>query len=162
MNTKEYLICNELKSISLKSLYDGNKDSRNTLKYNIECLVNTESPISLSLFNKRIRESLGVKKVSKNLLDIFKEELNNLGYIIEENDFDPIIWTESGKYKLNYFRVNSQRTLYQIEKSELKVLIDSIKEYKDKNDLYHKILNELGYEVLTSKALKYLDYVVED
>lgn len=162
MNTKEYIICKELKNISLKSLYEGNIDSRNNLKYNIECLVNTESPISFSLFNKRIRDSLNVKKVSKNLLDIFKEILKELNYVIEDNDFDPIIWPNTGTYTLDYFRINSNRTLYQIEKSELKVLIDSIKDYKDKNDLYHKILNELGYEVLTSKASQYLDYVMEN
>lgn len=162
MEKRNYLTCDELKMPSLEALYKGSAEALKTLEYNINCLVQTEAPIALSLFNKKIRETLGVKKISQNAFKIIVEMIEKLGFVIENNDFDPIIWPEVGPYEMKYFRENSKRTIYQIEKSELKLLINDLKEKStDKNELYHNVLKYLGFEVLTKKASEYLDYVVE-
>lgn len=62
MEKRNYLTCDELKMSSLEALYKGNAEALKTLEYNINCLVQTKAPIALSLFNKKIRETLGVKK----------------------------------------------------------------------------------------------------
>lgn len=161
MDKRNYLACDELKMSSLAALYANNKEALDTLEYNINCLVQTEAPIALSLFNKKIRETLGVKKISQNAFEIIEACLNKLGFTIEKNDFDPIIWPEFGPYEMKFFRENSGRTLYQIEKSELRILINELKKKTDdKNQLYHEVLKYLGYEVLTQKALDYLNYVI--
>ena len=160
MEKRNYLVCNELKMSSLEDLYSGSEEALNILEYNINCLVQTEAPIALSLFNKKIRETLGVKKISQNAFKIIEAVINKLDFVIEYNEFDPIIWPEVGSYQMRYFRENSGRTIYQIEKSELKLLIDSLyTENMDKKVLYHQVLNYLGYEVLTKKAEEYLNYV---
>lgn len=161
MDKRNYLACDELKMSSLAALYANNKEALDTLEYNINCLVQTEAPIALSLFNKKIRETLGVKKISQNAFEIIEACLNKLGFTIEKNDFDPIIWSEFGPYEMKFFRENSGRTIYQIEKSELRILINELKKKTDdKNQLYHEVLKYLGYEVLTQKALDYLNYVM--
>ena len=63
MEQRNYLTCDELKMSSLEALYKGSAEALKTLEYNINCLVQTEAPIALSLFNKKIRETLGVKKI---------------------------------------------------------------------------------------------------
>lgn len=53
MEQRNYLTCDELKMSSLEALYKGSAEALKTLEYNINCLVQTEAPIALSLFNKK-------------------------------------------------------------------------------------------------------------
>lgn len=161
MQERNYLFCDELKKLSVDALYSGSIEALEILRYNVNCLVQTESPIALSLFNKRIRETLGMKKISQNAFSILEKIIKEFDFVIEYNEFDPIIWSEIGPHKMKFFRKNSERTLYQIEKSELLILIEELDDgKKDKNTLYHDVLRFLGYEVLTQKAADYLDYVL--
>lgn len=62
MEKRNYLTCDELKMSSLEALYKGSAEALKTLEYNINCLVQTEAPIALSLFNKKNKRNIRCKK----------------------------------------------------------------------------------------------------
>ena len=116
-----------------------------------------EAPVTLNTLKARMRESFDVAKISGNALEIILDRINKMGYYTEDECFDMVIWPKSGKFKIDYLRINSDRLIYDIPKDELINLVQSYN--LDGEELYRKVLEYFGLIRLTEKAIIYLNYV---
>lgn len=162
IKTRNYLMCDELKKITLEALYSYNSDAIAILDYNLSAIVNTEAPLTLNTLKHRIREAFGVAKISQKALDIINDRMNKLGFVRTNNLFDEVIWTDEGVYNVEYLRINCSRQIYDIPYQELNILTKYlINKGLSKEELYREILAYFGYEVLTKKASDYLSFIEE-
>lgn len=159
METKEYEKFKNYKPLNLDLMYKGDLDILNALDYNLEQIIELESPLTYNTLKERLREIFSIAKISSKALDIILEHLKKIKHYETNNLYDNVIW-KNNSYTMNYLRVGYQRQIYDIPKEELSLVFLAVKDNNlDKDDLYHKVLNYLGYEVLTKKALEYLDFV---
>lgn len=163
IQTKKYYKCDDYKPLNLDMMYEGNATVLNNLDYDLEAIINTEAPLTYNTLKERLREAFGIAKISGKALEIIQTHLNRFGYEETDNLFDKVIWADRGVYQMDYVRIGYQRQIYDIPKEELKnVLIEYLNEgYRDE-ELYHKVLNFFGYQVLTAKALEYFDFVMKN
>ena len=129
---------NSYKPITLDGIYKGDLQTLSNLDFNINEIVNTEAPITLNTLKARLREAFNVKKISQKALDIIYDRIVKLGIICTDNLYDMVYWPESGVFKIEVLRINSDRQIY---------------------DVPNQILEYFGYEVLTEKARVYLEYI---
>ncbi len=159
MKTINYNKCSNLIHITLDNMYSGDSLTMSALDKNLTNIINTEAPLTLNTLKARLRESFDVKKISGKALDIIMDRVNALGLVYEEELYDFVIWPKSGKFDVNYLRINSDRLIYDIPPVELKNLQKSIN--KNGEELYREMLKYFNLEVLTEKAKNYLAYVEE-
>lgn len=157
MKTKEYVKVSNITHLSLDDLYNNYGAIESKLRANIKNIIDTESPLTLNTLKARMRECFDVAKISGKALEFILDILNNDGYVLEDEIYDTIIWPASGKFEINYLRINSNRLIYDIPSSELKNLITEFE--LDGEELYRKVLEYFNLEVLTKKARDYLEYM---
>ncbi|MGM9970830.1 MAG: hypothetical protein ACI35W_00275 [Anaeroplasmataceae bacterium] len=161
VRTSNYIKCNELKHVSLDSLYCRNADALDLLDYNLEAIIQTEAPLTYNILKERLREVFDIKKISQKALDIILSRLKRFNYNETSNLYDDVIWADD-IHNLDFVRINYQRQIYDIPKEEMYILVsDFLKKGYNDEELYRAILNYFGYEVLTQKATEYLKFVVE-
>ena len=159
MITKDYIKATNLIHITLDQIYNDLGSVITSIDKNLINIVNTEAPLTLNTLKARFRTIFDVAKISGKALDIIMERVNALGIIYEEELYDFVIWPSSGKFSVNYLRINSDRLIYDIPPVELKNLQKSIN--KKGEELYREMLKYFNLEVLTEKAKNYLAYVEE-
>ncbi len=158
MNTKSYLKCIDYQHINLDRLYNG--ECMDILDYNLQAIITTEAPITLNILKERFREVFELKKISGKALDIIMEHINNIGFPQTDNLYDIVFWPEEGIFTPEYLRLNYDRQIYDIPYQELTLLSkDLISKGFKGEPLYREILKYFGYEVLTEKALNYLQFI---
>ena len=157
MKEIEYKRFKSLKHLTLDDIYNNLSSVVNILDFNIANVIECEAPVTLNTLKARMREVFDVAKISQNALDIIMDRINKLGYYYEEECFDIVLWPKSGKFKVNYLRINSDRLIYDIPKDELKNLILSYD--LDGEELQRKVLSYFGLIRLTEKAIEYINYV---
>lgn len=157
LNTKDYIRTENFLPISLEGMYKNNLDVIHNLEENIKNIVDIEAPITLNTLKARLREAFGVKKISQKALDIIFPIIDKLGLCITDNLYDVVYWPNSGEFKIEDLRINSNRQIYDIPHQELKLLVDELNTSGE--ELYRGILNYFNYEVLTEKARVYLEYI---
>ena len=153
----KYKKFNNYKPITLDGIYKGDLQTLSKLDFNINEIVNTEAPITLNTLKARLREAFNVKKISQKALDIIYDRIVSLGIICTDNLYDMVYWPKSGVFKVEALRINSDRQIYDVPNQELKLLVDELNLVGE--ELYRKILEYFGYEVLTEKARVYLEYI---
>ena len=159
MITKDYIKATNLIHITLDQIYNDLGSVITSIDKNLINIVNTEAPLTLNTLKARFRTIFDVSKISGKALDIIMERVNALGIIYEEELYDFVIWPKSGKFDVNYLRINSDRLIYDIPPVELKNLQKAIN--KKGEELYREMLKYFNLEVLTEKAKNYLAYVEE-
>jgi len=157
MKTINYERCNNLIHITLDNMYSGDPHTMACLDKNLTNIINTEAPLTLNTLKARLRESFDVKKISGKALDIIMDRVNKLGFNYFEDIYDIVLWPKNGEFKVDYFRINSDRLIYDIPFQEF---VNLAKEYKlNGEELYREILKYFNLEVLTQKARDYLAYI---
>ncbi len=159
MITKDYIKATNLIHITLDQIYNDLGSVKDLIDKNLVNIVNTEAPLTLNTLKARFRTIFDVAKISGKALDIIMDRVNALGLVYEEELYDFVIWPKSGKFDVNYLRINSDRLIYDIPPVELKNLQKSIN--KNGEELYREMLKYFNLEVLTEKAKNYLAYVEE-
>ena len=159
MITKDYIKTKNLIHITLDQIYNDLPSVISSIDKNLINIVETEAPLTLNTLKARFREIFDVAKISGKALDIIMDRVNTLGIIYEEELYDFVIWPKSGKFNVNYLRINSDRLIYDIPPVELKNLQKDIN--KTGEELYREMLKYFNLEVLTEKARNYLAYVEE-
>ena len=157
MITKEYKKASNLIHITLDQIYNELGSVTPLIDKNLINIVGTEAPLTLNTLKARFREIFDVAKISGKALDIIMDRVSALGIIYEEELYDFVIWPSSGKFNVNYLRINSDRLIYDIPPVELKNLCNSIN--LEGEALYREMLKYFNLEVLTEKAKNYLEYV---
>ncbi len=162
IQTKDYIKTKNMHELFLDNLYDGSNSELVNLDYNLNLIINTEAPITLNILKERLREAFNIKKISGKAFEIINKEIDKLGFIVEEDLLDKVYYPASGKFCVDYVRINYKRQIFDVPYDEIK---NVVKEYRkdsaDKETIYRKTLAYFGYEVLTKKAEKYLSYVLE-
>ena len=156
MKKIQYKITN-LKKMDLKSLYDGSSLMYDLLDQNLINIIDTEAPITFNMVKKRLRDAFEIGKISENLLNIINDRINKLGFKSTDNFYDITYWPKEGIFNVDYLRVGYQRQIYDIPFEEMKNLVKELN--LSGEQLYRSILKEFGYEVLTQKALDYLQFI---
>ncbi len=157
MFTKDYIKAKNLIHITLDQIYNDLASVSPLIDKNLINIVSTEAPLTLNTLKARFREIFDVAKISGKALDIIMDRVNALGIIYEEELYDFVIWPSTGKFNVNYLRINSDRLIYDIPPVELKNLSNSFN--LEGEELYREILKYFNLEVLTEKARNYLEYV---
>ncbi len=159
--TKEYIKFTNYKKLNLDLMYEANSETIKALDYDLEQIVLTESPLTYNTLKERLREIFEVGKISSKALEIILEHLNKFNFYETKNFYDNVLWKDSN-YSISYLRIGYERQIYDIPKEEMGLIFNEFKnENLDTIELYHKVLNYLGYSVLTKKAKDYLDFVYE-
>ncbi len=157
MKTKDYIRFQEYLPISLDGMYSGNKTVLNNLDENIKRIIMQEYPITLNTLKQRLREALNVGKISQKALDIILESITKQGFSKTDNLYDFALWPQNSAFEVNVLRINSDRQIYDIPYQEMALLVNYLN--LSGEELYRAILKYFGYEVLTKKALVYLEFV---
>ena len=157
MITKDYIKATNLIHITLDQIYNDLGSVITSIDKNLINIVNTEAPLTLNTLKARFRTIFDVAKISGKALDIIMERVNALGIIYEEELYDFVIWPSSGKFNVNYLRINSDRLIYDIPKDEFKNLVLSFD--SEGEELKREVLGYFGLIRLTEKANEYIDYV---
>ena len=103
------------------------------------------------------KKCIKVNRKKKKALDIIYDRIVKLGIICTDNLYDMVYWPKSGVFKVEALRINSDRQIYDVPNQELKLLVAELN--MSGEELYRKILEYFGYEVLTEKARVYLEYI---
>ena len=157
LKTENYVKVNDYLPISLDGIYKGDSQTLNNLKLNIKNIVDVEAPITLNTLKARLREAFGVKKISQKALDIIFPMINDLALCTTDNLYDVVYWPKTGAFDVKELRINSNRQIYDVPHQEMKLLVTELN--CSGEELYRKILEYFGYEVLTEKARVYLEYI---
>ena len=157
LKTINYVKVNDYLPITLDGIYKGDSQTVNNLKLNIKNIVDVEAPITLNTLKARLREAFGVKKISQKALDIIFPMINDLALCTTDNLYDVVYWPKTGVFGVKELRINSNRQIYDVPHQEMKLLVTELN--CSGEELYRKILEYFGYEVLTEKARVYLEYI---
>ena len=157
LKTINYFKVNNYAPISLDGIYKGDTVTLNNLKLNIKTIVDIEAPITLNTLKARLRDAFNVKKISQKALDIIFPIIDDLGLNTTDNLYDIVYWPKTGVFDVKELRINSNRQIYDVPHQEMKLLVKELN--CSGEELYRKILDYFGYEVLTEKARVYLEYI---
>lgn len=146
--------------MTLDGMYDGDINILNKLDKNLISIIETEAPITLNTLKQRLRMAFNVKKISQKALDIIEDHIKRLGFITTDNLYDVVYWPRSGKFNIDYLRLDGERLIYDIPNQELVNLVKSIGLVGE--ELYREVLKYFGFEVLTQKARTYLEYIEKE
>ena len=157
MKTQDYKRFTSLKQLTLDDIYNNLNGVVDVLDFNIANVIECEAPLTLNTLKARMREAFDVAKISANALEIILDRVNKLGYYMEKECFDYVIWPKSGKFDVKCLRINSDRLIYDIPKDEFKNLVLSYN--LEGEELKREVLGYFGLIRLTEKANEYIDYV---
>ena len=157
LKTINYSKVNIYAPVSLDGIYKGDTVTLNNLKLNIKTIVDIEAPITLNTLKARLREAFNVKKISQKALDIIFPIIDDLGLNTTDNLYDVVYWPKTGVFDVKELRINYNRQIYDVPHQEMKLLVKELN--CSGEELYRKILDFFGYEVLTEKARVYLEYI---
>ena len=147
----------KLYNMNLDSLYEGSDYAYELLDKNLISIVNTEAPLTLNTLKARLREAFNIGKISGKALDIIESRINALGFNKTDNFYDYVLWPSGGVFDVTYLREGIVREIYDIPYQELFNLVSEIDLYGE--ELYRKILEYFGGQVLTHKAEEYLKFI---
>ena len=151
-------------SILIKSKYDKEKGFSH-LDINLDSIVKTEGPVSLSKIKKIIRDNYGLKSITKSISDLLEEALiKKYLYTIDQNG-EKFFFIEQNSYMSN-FRLAGGRDIYEVSKEELACAMREIIKIQgdlDTDDLYKAVLDAFKFDtkVLNKRIRERLDYVYE-
>jgi superfamily I DNA and/or RNA helicase len=151
-------------SILIKAKYDKEKGF-NHLDINLDSIVKTEGPVSLSKIKKIIRDNYGLKSITKSISDLLEEALiKKYLYTIDQNG-EKFFFIEQNSYMSN-FRLAGGRDIYEVSKEELACAMREIIKIQgdlDTDDLYKAVLDAFKFDtkVLNKRIRERLDYVYE-
>ncbi|MCR5461549.1 MAG: hypothetical protein K6E87_00620 [bacterium] len=143
--------------MDLNSLYEGNEEAFSLLDKNLLNIVNTEAPITMNIVKARLREAFNIGKISGKALEIIDSRINALGFNKTDNFYDTVLWPSGGIFDVTYLREGAHREIYDIPYQEMYNLVCEINLYGE--ELYRKILEYFGGQVLTHKAEEYLKFI---
>ena len=143
--------------MDLNSLYEGNERAFELLDKNLISIVNNEAPVTMNTLKARLREAFNIGKISQKALDIIEARINALGFNKTDNFYDTVLWPSGGVFDVNYLREGEHREIYDIPYQEMFNLVKELDFYGE--ELYRKILEYFGGQVLTHKAEEYLKFI---
>lgn len=143
--------------MDLNSLYNGSEYAYDLLDKNLLSIVNTEAPVTMNTLKARLREAFNVGKISGKALEIIESRINALGFNKTDNFYDTVLWPSGGIFDVDYLREGVAREIYDIPYQEMYNLVKEIDFYGE--ELYRKILEYFGLQVLTHKAEEYLKFI---
>lgn len=147
----------KLYDMNLNSLYEGSDYAFELLDKNLLSIVDTEAPLTMNTLKARLREAFNIGKISGKALDIIEPRIEALGFNKTDNFYDTVLWPSGGVFDVDYLREGIQREIYDIPYQELYNLVCEIDLYGE--ELYRKILEYFGGQVLTHKAEEYLKFI---
>ena len=147
----------KLYSMNLDSLYEGSDYAYELLDKNLISIVTTEAPLTMNTLKARLREAFNIGKISGKALDIIERRIDALGFNKTDNFYDVVLWPSGGVFEIDYLREGVPREIYDICYQELNNLVETLN-YRGE-ELYRKILEYFGGQVLTHKALEYLQFI---
>ena len=126
----------------------------------ISRILADESPISMTLLKKRIRDIYSLKRIDSKMLYRIQAQLKDISAYGESFDNETYWWPSSQDpegYKT--YRVGGDRELGDISKQEIvnaKDDIESIQGQLSDDDLCHKILELFGFTVLSERSKSHI------
>ena len=126
----------------------------------ISRILADESPISMTLLKKRIRDIFSLKRVDSKMLYRITHQLDLISAFKDPFDGEDYYWPSSQDpegYKS--YRVGGDRELSDISKQEIvnaKEDIESIQGQLADDDLCHKILELFGFSVLSERSKSHI------
>ena len=126
----------------------------------ISRILADESPISMTLLKKRIRDIFSLKRVDSKMLYRITHQLDLISAFKDPFDGEDYYWPSSQDpegYKS--YRVGGDRELGDISKQEIvnaKEDIESIQGQLADDDLCHKILELFGFSVLSERSKSHI------
>lgn len=126
----------------------------------ISRILADESPISMTLLKKRIRDIFSLKRVDSKMLYRITHQLDLISAFKDPFDGEDYYWPSSQDpegYKS--YRVGGDRELSDISKQEIvnaKEDIESIQGQLSDDDLCHKILELFGFSVLSERSKSHI------
>ena len=143
--------------MDLNALYEGNEKAFELLDKNLINIVTTEAPVTMNTLKARLREAFNIGKISGKALEIIESRITALGFNKTDNFYDTVLWPSGGVFDVTYLREGITREIYDIPYQEMFNLVKEIDSYGE--ELYRKILEHFGGQVLTHKALEYLKFI---
>lgn len=126
----------------------------------ISRILADESPISMTLLKKRIRDIYSLKRIDSKMLYRIQAQLKDISAYGESFDNETYWWPSSQDpegYKT--YRVGGDREIGDISKEEIvnaKDDIESIQGQLSDDDLCHKILELFGFSVLSERSKSHI------
>ena len=126
----------------------------------ISRILADESPISITLLKKRIRDIFSLKRVDSKMLYRITHQLDLISAFKDPFDGEDYYWPSSQDpegYKT--YRVGGDREIGDISKEEIvnaKDDIESIQGQLSDDDLCHKILELFGFSVLSERSKSHI------
>ena len=115
-----------------------------------------ESPISMTLLKKRIRDIYSLKRVDNKMLYRIQTILRQLSAYGEEFDNETYWWAASlDPESYDAYRVGGDREIGDVSRQEILLAKDDIESLQGKisdDDLCHEILELLGFSVLSERS----------
>ena len=143
--------------MDLNSLYEGNEKAFELLDKNLVNIVNSEAPVTMNTVKARLREAFNIGKISQKALDIIESRISALGFNKTDNFYDTVLWPSGGVFDVTYLREGEHREIYDIPYQEMFNLVKEL-DFRGE-ELYRKILEYFGGQVLTHKAEEYLKFI---
>lgn len=143
--------------MDLNSIYEGNEKAFELLDKNLINIVTTEAPVTMNTLKARLREAFNIGKISGKALEIIESRINALGFNKTDNFYDTVLWPSGGVFDVTYLREGIAREIYDIPYQEMYNLVCEIDLFGE--ELYRKILEYFGGQVLTHKAEEYLKFI---
>ena len=147
----------KLYSMNLNSLYEGSDYAYELLDKNLLSIVTNEAPITMNTLKARLREAFNIGKISGKALEIIDSRIEALGFNKTDNFYDTVLWPSGGVFEVDYLREGVAREIYDIPYQEMYNLVKELN-YRGE-ELYRKILEYFGGQVLTHKAEEYLKFI---
>jgi len=143
--------------MDLNGLYENNENAFILLDKNLLSIVTNEAPVTMNTVKARLREAMNIGKISQKALDIIEARIKALGFNKTDNFYDTVLWPSGGVFDVNYLREGVAREIYDIPYQEMFNLVKEL-DYVGE-ELYRKILEYFGLQVLTHKAEEYLKFI---
>ena len=156
MNTVKYNKA-KLYYMDLNALYNNSENAFELLDKNLLNIINSEAPVTMNTLKARLREAMNIGKISQKALDIIEARIAILGFNKTDNFYDIVLWPSGGIFDVTYLREGVPREIYDIPYQEMYNLVKEIDLRGE--ELYRKILEYFGGQVLTHKAEEYLKFI---
>lgn len=126
----------------------------------ISRILADESPISITLLKKRIRDIFSLKRIDSKMLYRIRHQLDAISAFKDPFDGEDYYWPSSQDPEgYQSYRVGGDREIGDISKEEIvnaKDDIESIQGQLSDDDLCHKILELFGFGVLSERSKSHI------
>ncbi len=164
-DSQTYRCTRSLPTILASSVYDGDREAIDGLRLALKRIVDEESPVSLATIKARMREVLGLQKMSQKASDTIEAQLCAIGAVRTPDQGQDFYWRRDMSRDMTTFRGDDgARRLDDIAKEELAAAMRQILQIQislSDDDLYKETLRAFGFETLTQTARDRLAYVRE-